>query len=37
MNKGLEELTKRRDQITAQIQALKILEQAQERKRDTRR
>ena len=37
MNKRLEELTKRRDQITAQIQALKAREQAEERKRDTRR
>lgn len=37
MNKRLEELTKRRDQITAQIQALKAQEQAEERKRDTRR
>ena len=37
MNKRLEELTKRRDQITAQIQALKAHEQAAERKRDTRR
>jgi hypothetical protein len=36
-NKRLEELTKRRDQITAQIQALKAREQAEERKRDTRR
>lgn len=37
MNKRLEELTKRRDQITAQIQALKAREQAAERKQDTRR
>ena len=37
MNKRLEELTKRRDQITAQIQALKAREQAKERKRDFRR
>lgn len=37
MNKRLEELTKRRDQITAQIQALKAREQAAERQRDTRR
>ena len=36
-NKRLEELTKRRDQITAQIQALKAREQAAERQRDTRR
>ena len=37
MNKRLEELTQRRDQITAQIQALKAREQAAERQRDTRR
>lgn len=37
MNKRLEELTQRRDQITAQIQALKAREQAAERKRETRR
>ena len=37
MNKRLEELTKRRDQITAQIQALKAREQAAERQRDIRR
>ena len=37
MNKRLEEFTKRRDQISAQIQALKAREQAEERKRDTRR
>ena len=37
MNKRLEELTKRRDQITAQIQALKTREQTAERQRDTRR
>ena len=37
MNKRFEELIKRRDQITAQIQALKAREQTAERKRDTRR
>lgn len=37
MNKKFEELIKRRDQITAQIQALKAREQTTERKRDTRR
>lgn len=37
MNKRLEELTKRRDQITAQIQALKAREQTAEHKHDTRR
>ena len=37
MNKRLEELTKRRDQIIAQIQAVKAREQSEERKRDTRR
>lgn len=37
MHKRLEELTKRRDQITAQIQAVKAREQTAERKRDTRR
>ena len=37
MKKRLEEITRKRDQLNAQIQQLKARERSEERKRDTRR